>query len=130
MAQHRTALGRARGLGSAKTGVGHFIGQRVAAVALLFLGLWGAWSAVTVASGGFDGAKAWLGSPVNAALLVLVALTGFYHVRLGTGVVIEDYIHKPTTKAALLILNTFVCLGAAAVTAICILKVAFGAGAA
>lgn len=130
MAEHRTALGRARGLGSAKTGVGHFIGQRVSAVALLFLALWGVWSVVTVASGGFDGAKAWLGSPVNAALISLLALAGFYHVRLGMGVIIEDYIHKPATKAALLILNIFVCVGAGALAVICILKVAFGAGAA
>ena len=130
MAEHRTALGRARGLGSAKTGVGHFIGQRVSAVALLFLALWGVWSAVTIASGGYDGARTWLGSPVNAALLVLVALAGFYHVRLGMGVIIEDYIHKPASKAALLILNTFVCVAAGALSTICILKVAFGAGAA
>jgi succinate dehydrogenase / fumarate reductase membrane anchor subunit len=130
MAEHRTALGRARGLGSAKTGVGHFIGQRVSAVALLLLALWGAWSAVTVASGGYDGAKVWLESPVNAAMLILTVVAGFYHVRMGMGVVIEDYIHKPTSKAALLILNTFVCLGAGALSSICILKIAFGAGAA
>jgi len=41
MTGFRTPLGRARGLGSAKHGVGDFIGQRVSAVALLFLAAWG-----------------------------------------------------------------------------------------
>ena len=38
----RTPLGRARGMGSAKHGVGHFIAQRVTAIALVLLVLWGA----------------------------------------------------------------------------------------
>jgi len=128
MADYRTALGRARGLGSAKHGVGHFIGQRVSAVALIVLALWGVWSALSIAASGYDGARQWLGEPVNAALLVLLALAGFYHVRIGTGVIIEDYIHRPATKATLLIANTFVCLAGAALTAICLLKVAFAGG--
>ncbi len=129
MADYRTALGRARGLGSAKHGVGHFIGQRVSAVALLLLGLWAVWSVLTVARGGYDGARAWLYSPVDAALLALLAVTGFYHAQLGMRTIVEDYIHRPATKAALLIANTFVGWGAAALTVICLMKVALGAGA-
>ena len=40
MTSYRTPLGRARGMGAAKHGVGHFIGQRVSAIALVFLVLW------------------------------------------------------------------------------------------
>ncbi|MBA3811983.1 MAG: succinate dehydrogenase, hydrophobic membrane anchor protein, partial [Caulobacteraceae bacterium] len=83
MADYRTPLGRARGLGSAKRGVGDFIGQRVSALALLFLGLWGVWSALALAGGGYAGALAWAASPVDAAVLVLLTLAGFYHARIG-----------------------------------------------
>jgi succinate dehydrogenase / fumarate reductase, membrane anchor subunit len=130
MAGYRTPLGRARGLGSAKHGVGQFIGQRVSAVALVFLAVWGVWSAWTLAGGGYGGASIWLQSPVNAALLALLAAVAFYHMQLGMRTIVEDYIHRPATKAVLLIANAFVCFGGAALTIVCVLKVAFGAGAA
>jgi len=128
MSDFRTALGRARGMGSAKHGVGHFIGQRVSAVALLLLTLWGVASALSVAGGGYDGARAWLASPVNAAILGLLIIVGVYHAGLGMRTIIEDYIGRPITKAALLILNAFVGWGAAALALVSILKVTFGAG--
>lgn len=128
MSAYRTPLGRARGLGSAKNGVGRFIGERVSSVALVFLVLWGVWSALTLARGGYDGAVEWLGSPVNAALLVLLAVAGFYHMRLGMAVIIEDYIGKPSSRAMLLIANAFVCWGGLALTVICLLKVALTGG--
>jgi len=128
MAGYRTPLGSARGLGSAKHGVSHFIAQRVSAVALLFLTLWGVLSALAVAGSGFDGAKAWLASPLNAAPLVLLVVTGFYHAHLGMRVVIEDYIGRHSTRAALLVLNLFVAAGGAVLAALCVLKVALGGG--
>jgi succinate dehydrogenase / fumarate reductase membrane anchor subunit len=127
MADYRTALGRARGLGSAKHGVGHFIGQRVSAVALFFLVCWGFSQTPFLVHGGYDYARAWLASPVNAALLTLLALTGFYHGQLGLRVIAEDYFGRPA-RGLLLILNAFVWMAAALLTAICVLKVAFGGG--
>jgi succinate dehydrogenase / fumarate reductase membrane anchor subunit len=38
--------------------------------------------------------------------------------------VIEDYIHKPSTKATLLVLNYFVCVLACVAAVFCILKIA------
>ncbi len=129
MAGYRTPLGRARGLGSAKSGVGHFIGERVSSVALVPLVLWGMWSALGLAGGGYDDAVTWLRSPLDAALTVLLALAGFYHMQLGMRVIIEDYIARPATKAALLLLNLFFCWGAGVVTILAVLRVAFGGGA-
>jgi succinate dehydrogenase / fumarate reductase membrane anchor subunit len=122
---YRTPLSRARGLGAAHHGVGHFIGQRASAAALLFLLLWGVWSALKLAPLGYDGAVAWLHAPVHMAPLVLLIAAGFYHARIGVQVVVEDYIHKPLTKTALLLLNTFVCYGAAVLGVLSVLKVAF-----
>ena len=129
MADLRTPLRRARGLGSAKHGVGHFIGQRVSAAALVILICWAFAQTPGLAKGGYDGAHAWLASPVNAALASLMALTGFYHAKIGMQVIIEDYIEQPLTRTGLLVLNAFVAWAAAAVAVISLLKVAFGGGA-
>lgn len=121
----RSPLGRARGMGSAKHGVGHFIAQRVTAMALIILLLWGAVSAIALAHGDYETAAVWLRSPVNAALAVLLAFAGFWHMSIGMRVIIEDYIQKTSTKGALLVLNIFVAWLGGALTILAILKVAF-----
>ena len=128
MTDLRTPLGQARGLGSAKHGVGEFIAQRVSAVALVVLVCWGLAQTPYLARGGYDGAHAWLAQPINATLLVLLALTGFFHGQIGMRVIIEDYFARRSTRTVLLILNSLVWVAAAALTTICLLKVALGAG--
>ncbi|HEY1929657.1 MAG TPA: succinate dehydrogenase, hydrophobic membrane anchor protein [Caulobacteraceae bacterium] len=129
MSLYRTGLARARGLGSAKHGVGHFIAERVSSVALILLTIWLVWVALAVARGGYAEARSILASPVNAAIAVLLIVVGLYHAMIGMRVIVEDYIEKPLTKAALLMLNTFVGWAAAAIATVSILKIAFGAGA-
>ena len=124
MTSYRTALGRARGLGSAKHGVGHFIVQRVSAMALAPLGLWALYSALTLSRAGFDGAQAWMHAPLNAILSILLAIAAPVHMRIGMAEVVEDYIHKTSTKAVLLVLNYFVCVLACVAAVFCILKIA------
>ena len=124
-----TPLRRARGLGSAKHGVGHFIGQRVSAVALLLLSPWALWTGAHLAGHDYAAARAWFGSPVNASLLILVVLAGLYHGQLGMRVIIEDYIERPLTRTLLLIANAFVAALAATVASVSILGVMFGGAA-
>ena len=124
MTSYRTALGRARGLGSAKHGVGHFIAQRVSAIALAPLGLWALYSSLGLSRAGFDDAQTWMRSPVNAVLSILLAVAVAVHMRIGMAEVVEDYIHKPSTKAVLLVLNYFVCVLASVAAVFCILKIA------
>ena len=100
-----------RGLGASKTGTSHHIRQRVSALALIVLVPWFLFSIMSAALGGYADAVAWIGSPLNATLLVLTAGAAFYHMRLGMQAVIEDYISKTGTRAALLILNTFFAAG-------------------
>ena len=120
----RTPLGKVRGLGSAKHGAGHFIAQRVSAIALLFLVPWFLISLIGAVRGGYDGALAFIADPVNAVLILLSVGAALYHMRLGMPVVIEDYIGKNSTKAVLLILNTFVCILLFAAAAYAVLKIA------
>ena len=122
----RTPLGRARGLGSAKHGVGHFIGQRASAVALVLLVLWGVRSALKLAApgGGYEGAVAWVQFTPNTIILILLLGVGAWHMQLGMRTVIEDYIGRPATRIACLLLNVFAAWGGFAVAAVAILKVA------
>jgi succinate dehydrogenase / fumarate reductase membrane anchor subunit len=129
MVSYRTSLGRARGLGSAKHGVGHWIAERVSSVALVPLGLWGVFSALNLWRMDYAATLAWLHSPVNAVLGALLVAVSFQHMHAGMRVVVEDYIHKTGTKSALLLANLFLCVLVGALAVFSVLKVAF-AGAA
>jgi succinate dehydrogenase / fumarate reductase membrane anchor subunit len=127
MAVIRSPLGRARGMGSSKHGVGHFIAQRVTAVALVVLVLWALASALSLADGDYESAAAWLRAPINAVLASLLAFAAFWHMQLGMRTIIEDYLARPATKGVCLILNIFLCWAAGALTILSILKVALSA---
>lgn len=122
----QTPLKRVEGLGSAKSGTGHFWMQRLTAIALAPLGIWFVYSIVTLIGTDHAMLAEWMRHPLNATLLALTAATVFYHSKLGVQVVFEDYIHTEWLKFAALILNNFihVLLGVAAV--ISVLRVAFG----
>lgn len=120
----RTARSVAVGTGAARHGVGHFIVERVSALLLVPLVLWGVWSLIQVAGDGFEAAAAWISSPLNAVLLGLLLITALVHVKHAMQVVIEDYIHRFVTKAALLVLNVSVCVLAGALGVFAILKAA------
>ncbi|HAY08226.1 MAG TPA: succinate dehydrogenase, hydrophobic membrane anchor protein [Hyphomonas sp.] len=122
--QYLTPAKAARGLGSAKSGTAHHIRQRVSAIALIFLVPWFLFSVMKAVLGGYTDALAWVSSPINSVLLILTAAAAIYHMRLGMQVVIEDYIGKAGTRAALMILNTFFCAALFAVIALSVLRIA------
>ena len=127
MQNYRTPLGRARGLGSAKHGVSAWIGERVTAVALVPLVLWGVyWLVMIAAAHSRQAAVVWLANPINAVLLTLLTVVAFAHMHAGMRVVVEDYIERHLTKTALLLLNLFVCGLAGALAVFSIFKVALG----
>ncbi|HEY2751119.1 succinate dehydrogenase, hydrophobic membrane anchor protein [Phenylobacterium sp.] len=129
MGSYRTPLSRARGLGSAKHGAGHWISERVSSIALVPLVLWAVYGVIRLAAGDYGFAVQWISDPLNAVLTVLTLAIAFWHMHSGLRVVVEDYIHKALTKSGLLILNLFVCGLFGALAIFSVLKVALSGGA-
>jgi succinate dehydrogenase / fumarate reductase membrane anchor subunit len=126
MTDMRTPLGKVRGLGSSQEGTDHFWRQRLTAIAnipltLFFIGL-----LVALNGAGYDQVAAALGNPFVALVMLMLVLSGLYHMRLGLQVVIEDYVHGELAKITLLILNTFFTVAVGVAMIFAILKLAFG----
>jgi len=128
MVSYRTPLGRARGLGSAKHGAGHWVSERVTAIALVPLTVWAVYGVLRLAAGDYGLAVHWIQDPLNATLAVITLAISFWHMHAGMRVIVEDYIHKALTKTTILLINLFVCGLMAALAIVSILKVALGAG--
>ena len=94
----RSALGRVRGLGSAKDGVHHWWAERLSALALIPLTVWFVASVVSMAGADYYAMRDWLSNPVVTGLLILVIVMTFYHGALAAQVVIEDYVHNEPVK--------------------------------
>ncbi|OAN50127.1 succinate dehydrogenase [Paramagnetospirillum marisnigri] len=122
----KSALGRARGLGSAKEGAGHFWGQRVSAIFLIPLSLWFVTAVIGLSRVDYAGVKAWFASPGNSALMLLTVLSVLYHAHLGLQTVIEDYVHCEAKKLVSLIAMKFAVAFLAVFMTVSILKVAVG----
>ncbi|MDT0635846.1 succinate dehydrogenase, hydrophobic membrane anchor protein [Spectribacter hydrogenoxidans] len=129
MEQIRSPLARARGLGSAKHGVGHWRVQRLSAVALVPLTFWFVASLATHTGSGYDAAIAWIGSPLVAVLLSLYLAVAFYHSQLGLQVIVEDYVHGEGLKTVMLTLLQFLHIGLAVGSIFAVLWIALGAAA-
>lgn len=122
----RTPVKQARGLGSARSGVGHWWVQRVTAIALIPLGVWFAGSLIALLSADYATVTAWLALPYNAVLTALLVLVMFHHSWLGVQVVIEDYVHAEGVKIASLLIIKFIHVLLAAYGVFVVLRIAFG----
>jgi succinate dehydrogenase / fumarate reductase membrane anchor subunit len=123
----RSPLGRVRHRGASGEGTGHFIAQRLTAIALVILGPWFAVSAaLSVRDASYLATIDYLSNPINALGVILLVAVGLYHMSLGMQEIIVDYIARPFTKTLLLILNAFALLALAAGAIFAVLLVNFG----
>jgi len=122
----RTPLSRVQGLGAAHHGTEHFWMQRLTAAAnvLLLIVLIGV--AVTLVGRSHAVVVATLSRPLIALLLIAAIISVAIHMRIGMQVIIEDYVHSPVRKIALLMLNTFFSFGVGLASAFAVLKISFG----
>lgn len=122
----RSPLGRAMGMGSAKSGTGHWWGQRVSALALIPLALWFVFSVVLLPNLDYETARAWLQYPISGFLMALLVAVLAYHSYLGTSVIVEDYVHAEGLKILGLLVLRFMHVLAGGAAIFAILRVAFG----
>jgi succinate dehydrogenase / fumarate reductase membrane anchor subunit len=99
---YRTPISRVRGLGSAKSGTGHWWMQRVTAVALVPLSFWLIYFLGLSITAPYSETLAWLMSPLNSVGIVAWIIAAFYHAALGLQVVIEDYVAAEGAKIILI----------------------------
>ncbi len=112
---------------SAHGGTGHFWVQRLTAVALVPLTLWFCFALASMPAMTHEALSAWMRSPFNAALMILVVTVGLYHGKLGLQVVIEDYVSDRNIRmlsigAIIIVFTMFAIVGVVSV-----LKLSLGA---
>jgi len=122
----RTPLKNVYNLGSAKEGADHFWKQRVSAVANVFLGIWLVWLIASLAGSDHAAFKQAMGHPLVAVGMLLLVLSGTFHMRLGMQTIIEDYFSSEGRKIVLLMLNTFFAIAIGLASTFAVLKLSFG----
>jgi succinate dehydrogenase / fumarate reductase, membrane anchor subunit len=123
----RNPLKRARGLGSAQSGVSHWWTQRVTAVGLVLLGLWFVVMLLGLLHADYATARATVAKPWNAVLLVAFLIAALWHGVLGLQVVIEDYVHTRWKEVFLMVVIKFLAVLGALAGALAVLRIALGA---
>jgi succinate dehydrogenase / fumarate reductase membrane anchor subunit len=126
-ARIRTPLAKARGLGSAKSGTGHFWLQRMTAIANIVLVIVVLAQIARLTGADHATVKAALQRPILSLPLLLLVLSGTVHMRLGMQTIIEDYVHGEGRKVLLLMLNTFFAILVGLTCVYAVAKLSFGA---
>jgi succinate dehydrogenase / fumarate reductase membrane anchor subunit len=126
MSRYRTPLKNASGLGSAKEGVGHFVVQRLTAIALIFLSCWFLYFVIGLIGADYVNATAAVARPWNAVLMVAFLVSTFWHAQLGMQVVIEDYVHSHGLALTAQIAVRFVCILGALASVFAVVRIALG----
>lgn len=121
----RTPLARVKGLGSAKEGTGHFWAQRLTAIAMVPLILWLCFSIAALPGMSYVEVREWVAGPVNAVILILLLIAGFYHARLGLQVIIEDYVGSHAARTVSIIAVTLLSAVVAIIGIFSVLRIAF-----
>ena len=124
-----TSIGRVRGLGAAHEGPHHWLLQRFTAIGNVVLMSWLLISFVLLGDYGHASVVKWLAQPLSATAMILLVVSLFWHARLGLQVVLEDYIHEPGSKFALIALLNLAVIGGAAFAIFSVATLAFGGNA-
>jgi succinate dehydrogenase / fumarate reductase, membrane anchor subunit len=125
----RSPMSRVLGLGAAKHGLDHWWVQRLSSVALVMLSGWFVISFLGLNRRGYAELVSWIGSPLNAGLMVLLIVALMYHSQLGVQVVLEDYVSHKGGRVVALVLNQFVHVALGVLALLAVLRIVFGSAA-
>lgn len=121
-----TTRRRVAGLGSARSGTGHFWLQRLTALANVPLVLAFLFIVIHAAGGTREEVVAFLGQPIVAIVVLLAILSIVIHMRIGMQVIIEDYVQGEGARVLALMANTFFTVAVGCAATFAILKISFG----
>lgn len=121
----RSTLGRARGLGTAKSGLHEWWGQRVTAAALVPLAVWFVISLLVHLGQDAQSVGQWVAKPWNVVLWLALLAALFRHLGLGLKVVIDDYVHGEATRLATVLATQAVLTLFWLAATVSVLKIAF-----
>jgi succinate dehydrogenase / fumarate reductase membrane anchor subunit len=124
MKSAETPLHKVQGMGASHSGTGHFWRERVTSVVLIPLSLWFAFTLLGLVGTNEVTMVQYLARPWNALLMAAFATISAYHMSLGLQVVIDDYVHTPGAKIALLILVRAATIAIIAVCLFALIRIA------
>jgi succinate dehydrogenase / fumarate reductase membrane anchor subunit len=122
----RTPLARVGGLGSARSGTGHFWQMRLTSVASIPLTIAFIVIVMMLLGRNQPAAQQILGTPLVAIVMLLFIVVNVHHMWQGMQVVIEDYVHGELARPALVMANTFFCFAVAVACIYALFKLSFG----
>lgn len=111
---------------SERHGAGEWTLEKILLALMMPLGVWLLSTAFTLAGADYDVVLQWFASRLNAGLLIVTALVFFGFASLAWKVIVEDYIHRPGSKALLLGLLNLIFLALAAASVFFIVRLALG----
>jgi succinate dehydrogenase / fumarate reductase membrane anchor subunit len=121
----RSALARAIGRGSARSGAEHWWAERVSAIALVPLSIWLVACLIAHMGGDYARTIQWLRLPSTVIVMILLLIALFHHTALGLQVIIEDYVHSGMKFAALVAMK-LACAALSVAGIVAVLVIAFG----
>ncbi|WP_299192918.1 succinate dehydrogenase, hydrophobic membrane anchor protein [uncultured Erythrobacter sp.] len=120
-----TSIGKVRGLGSSHHGAHHWLLHRLTAIGNLVLMSWLIVSLLMLQDFSYGTVTAWLSKPIAAVPMILLIFCVFYHAKMGLQVLVEDYIHEPGSKFAILSALNLAAIGGGAFAIFSVASLAF-----
>ncbi len=118
-------LKKAKGLGSAHHGAEHWMMQKITALLQIPLIIWLVYSVVGLQGASYAEFSAWLSKPLNAILMIILVCSVMLHAKLGSQVIVEDYISNKKLKMVKLIWQKILFFSMGVAIIFSILKIAF-----
>jgi succinate dehydrogenase / fumarate reductase, membrane anchor subunit len=121
-----TAMGKVKGLGSAREGGQHWLTERLMSVALVLLGAWLVAALLFLPDFSRRTLLEWLGRPSGAIPMALFVITAFRHGADGLKVVVDDYVSTAENRWALNTVILFLAVAGASMALFALGRIAFG----
>lgn len=122
----RSPLAKAKGLGTSPEASHHFWLQRVSALALIPLVLWFGFSVAALPEMTYEVLTAWLQSPFNTVMMIMLLVVGLHHGQFGMQVIIEDYVHAHDIRIIGILTVKFISYFMMALGVFSVIKIALG----